>query len=276
MKKSFAVIIAMLGISISVQAQIVVKVVPDDSLCILNGYYLEIERQGVKEKIPDYEKALMENKSYAISIDKITEMFVESGVPMSKTASQADILVKFLLNKTRNNGLEWYITSRLQGIDVLTDQIIASASGTNRTLSNNEDLQLEQSIMDIVPEFLPRLYEYYENVMEKGRPVNCTVNMEKNVFEDGFNTKIEEQTLFQIISEWFFENTINSNYSVKTPSDAQILFSQVRIAIFDQKEMPVPPRIWLSGLVKLLETKYKISATIADTDKLEISINKTL
>ena len=54
-----------------------IMVVPSDNWCILNGYFMEFDNQGTKDKIPDYKKALKENTDLLSVIKE--KIFINQG-----------------------------------------------------------------------------------------------------------------------------------------------------------------------------------------------------
>ena len=60
----------------------VVMAVPSDAWCVQNNYMTNLESQGEALSVPDYEKALRENKELVYILDKIETIIKECELPV--------------------------------------------------------------------------------------------------------------------------------------------------------------------------------------------------
>jgi len=267
-------------------------VVPSDNWCISNGYFLEFDNQGTKEKIPDYKKALQENSDIMLVIASINDMMAERGFPLKnlesamktlaanaaednmrsskesgmgvsespvdalKKVAKADIIIQlsWTINQT---GPKKSITFILQGLDSYTDKQIAGANGTGApSFSAEVPVLLKEAVTAHIDNFSGRLQDHFNDMFANGREI--IVRVQKWDDWDGdleSEYGDDDDELGEIIENWIEDNTVEGRFSTADMTENMALFEQVRIPMFNEKGRAMDARKFVKGLSKVLKNE---------------------
>ena len=301
--KKFLLLAGMVGLFLGVQVNAAaqakkptIMVVPSDAWCNQNGYMLEYDNQGRKDKAPDYYRALQENTDLLLVISKINELMAERGFPLKnlesamktlrqeaaedalaasssgesvaespidklKKTAKADIWMQ--LTWTVNvQGPKRSITFNLQGLDAYTDKQIAGASGTGaQSFASETAVLLEEAVLAHIDNFNVKLQGHFEDMFANGREVILRIKR-WNSMDGDLDTEFGDMTLGEIIDGWVNENTVNHRYSQTDASENMMLFEQVRIPLFDANQKALDTKTWARQLQKMLKEKYQIESKL--------------
>lgn len=273
-----------------------IMVVPSDKWCIEKGYFSSYDNQGSLLKIPDYKAALQDNRELLLVISKINELMSERGFPLqnlesslktieresaedamltSKTGSgisetpidklkktaKADIWMQidWVINKT---GPKKSITFNLQGLDAYTNKQIAGASGTGApSFSAELPVLLEESVVANLDNFNAQLSAHFDDLFENGREVSLRIK-KWDSFEGDLETEFGGTELSFIIEDWVYDNTVQGRFSVTNQTENMMVFSQVRIPLYDQNDRAIDTRRWAYNLSRMLRKEYDITSKI--------------
>lgn len=270
-----------------------IMVVPSDNWCNENKYMMEFDNQGTIIKIPNYQKAFQENSDLGFVISKINGLMAERGFPlknmesvlktlMSNSAEEAlltskesgestsespiDVLRKIakadiimqLTWTTNAIGPRRQITFNLQGIDAYTDKQIATAAGTGvPSVALADPILLEEAVLSHLDNFNSTLQNYFEDLFTNGREVVIEIkkwNDWENDLESEFGENSEELGL--LIEDWMAENTVKGRFSTTDATENKMLFEQVRIPMFYErngKQRAMDTRRFANNLSKYLK-----------------------
>ncbi len=266
-----------------------IMVRPAETWCTENNYMGVNEDQGSAILTPNYEIALQTNGDLTLVISKIESLMTErefrvanflqairgvraqaarnSGITSKSTGS--NIAVSFMdeINnqakadiyfdvywKVNKNGPKYTVSYTLSAYDTYTYNSIASVSGTGApSFSAEISVLVEEAVMNNMDTFLAQLQGYFDDCIENGRGVSIEVNC----FDDGSGKDMEAmydgKELREIIEDWISDNTINRAYNLVDDTETTMLFQDVKIALFDERERPQNAGMFARGLRKHLE-----------------------
>lgn len=279
-------------------------VVPSDALCISNGYLQSYNNMGNDVEIADYKKALQSDPDLLLVIGKINTMMADRGFPLKnletelkkinqettevllltsesgasviespieaiKRVAKADIIlqVTYTINE---EGPKRSVTFNLQGIDAYTSKQIAGAQGTgDPSFSADVPTLLEEAVLANIDNFSNQLQDYFDDLFVNGREVvvrikiwnNSPANLQSEFFYRGND---DELSLF--IDDWFAENTVNNRYSISDQTENMMVFEQVRIPLFYERngrERAMDTRVFVNNLRKFIkEDPFMLDAKV--------------
>lgn len=273
-----------------------IMVVPSDAWCIQKGYYNTYENQGSFQKYPDYKRALQEDTELLLVISKINELMSERGFPLKnlesslksienesaedamlmsksgseisetpidklKKAAKADIWIQLTwsINQT---GPKKSVTFNLQGIDTYSDKQIAGASGTGvPSFSAEIPVLLEESVLANLDNFNAQLSSHFDDLFENGREI--TLRIKKwDSWEEDLESDFGGTELGFIIEDWVSDNTVQNRFSTTDATENMMLFEQVRIPLYDERNRAMDTRSWARDLMSMLKNNYGITSKL--------------
>ena len=249
-----------------------IMVVPSDVWCTDNGYMMEFDNQGTIVKIPNYKKAFQEDKDLLLVISTINGLMAERGFPLKnmesaiktlesnsaedammvskesgmgasespvdqlKKVSKADIIMQ--LTWTINDlGFEKSITFVLQGLDSYTDKEVATATGTGPASMTSEfPVLLKEAVLSHIDNFNASLMTHFEDLFANGREVIIRIKKWDD-WDDDLETEYgdDDTELSEIIEDWMADNTVNGRFNTTDATENMMLFEQVRIPLYYEK-----------------------------------------
>lgn len=274
-------------------------VVPSDAWCIAKGYVQEIDNQGIKEDVPDYKKAVQNDRDLNNVMAKIGILMVDKGFPLqslsqtlksvqtmdarrsvtlSKDGSgvsvkpldelnrvaKADIILE--LDWTVNtNGPKHSITYNLVALDAYTNVLVAGAEGVGApSLAAELPVLLEEAVQNNMDNFVEQLQGHFDDLLTNGREVVVDVM----VFDDDANVDLETEyngvELTEILDDWMANNTVNHRFSKSEATETYILFDQVRIPLYKANGMPMDTESFVREMMKFLrQPPYNLVCKVA-------------
>lgn len=299
MKKSIFLFVVFVLFSITVFSQArrpSIMVVPSDVWCNQNGYTMEFDDQGSTVVLPDYRAALQNDPDLLLVISKINELMADRGFPLKnlessmrtlqnisaedamissrsgsevnqspidqlKQVAQADIWMQitWTVNKV---GPKRSITFNLQGLDAYSNKQIAGASGTGEQSYTAElPILLEEAVLSHLDNFNSQLQNHFDDMFTNGREVVLRIlvwdSFDGDLYED-----YDGYELGEIIEDWLFDNTVQGRFSTTHATETMMLFEQVRIPLFDDRERAIDARRWARDLQRMLQRQYQIDARL--------------
>lgn len=247
-----------------------IMVVPADVWCNEKGFMLEFDNQGTKVKLPDYEKALQEDKDLYGVISKIGELMADRGYPLVDMKAMLDKIKNDnaknnmnmseygsgiaespidILNRTAKADIileiSWTVTEQgpkkqitfvMKGKDAFTSKQITAASGTgDPSFTAVVPLLLEEAVISYMDKFNIGLMNHFEDIIENGREGALVVQVWADAMynlETEYDLKGKTAELKTIINRfWMPRNTVNKVYKQDEASANVQKFSQVRIPL---------------------------------------------
>lgn len=275
MKKTILIVLGvLLGINIlfAQAKKPTLMIIPSDVWYNTNGYMMEFDDQGTTVKIPDYKRAFQENPDLLLVINKINGIMAERGFPlknmesslktlasnsaedammtskssgseasespidMLKKVAKADIILQltWMINVT---GPKKSVTFNLQGLDAYSDKQIASASGTGAPSFTAElPVLLEEAILSHMDNFSSTLETYFDDLFTNGREVIIRIRKWDN-WEEDLESEYgpDGDELGLLIEDWMADNTVNGRFSTTDATENMMLFEQVRIPLYYER-----------------------------------------
>ncbi len=277
-----------------------IMIVPSDNWCNTNGYMMEFNNQGKIVKVPDYKKALQESSDLLLVISKINELMADRGFPLKnlesslktleneaaedamltskeggmvnespvdklKKVAKADIWLQ--MTWTVNVvGPKKSITFNLQGLDAYTDKQIAGASGTGAPSFTAElPVLLEEAVLSHLDNFNVQLQNHFDDMFTNGREIILRI-MTWDTWDYDFETdEFGDDELGILIEDWVGDNTVNNRFSTTTATENMMLFEQVRIPLYYERngqQRALDSRRWANGLSKYLRDNFQIESKL--------------
>ncbi|MDR1455746.1 MAG: DUF6175 family protein [Tannerella sp.] len=265
-----------------------IVIIPDEGWLEDHNYFTAEDNQGKTVKTYDFVSGLRDRDMQSV-IQKLQELLVANKCPnvddAMSTLSKIDIqnaedealmsdegieLSRGSFENIRNrlrpdvtvrvryyitaNGPEKYTTFNLQATDAYTNEPIAAAGGPSKvTTSHVLPLMLETAVLDKLPNFADALNAYYVETEELGRKIRFRIETARNgALEDGLETEIGGDYLYDIIENWVRANTVDGNFNVPTSTRNQMAFDDVRIPLFNNRGQAIDAGNWGRGLNELL------------------------
>ena len=267
-----------------------IMVIPSDNWCIKNGYVQSQDVMGTIKTFPDYKAAVQNDTELLMVLSKINTLMADRGFPLKNLESvlktletqsaevsmlnsksgadlaespidvltrtaNADIIIQitYVVNTV---GPKKSVTFMLQGLDAYTNKQIAGAQGTGQpSFSTELTVLLEEAVISYIDEFNSRLQNHFNDLFANGREVALQVRVFNGAafdIEQEFDWKGQKLECGEIIEDWVADNTVQKRYSLSSSSENRMIFEQVRIPLFDDRDRPMDTRRWVRDLRTML------------------------
>jgi len=263
-------------------------ILPSDNWCEQRYFMIEFDNQGTKQKVPNYKQAFQEDTEIGQVISKIGSLMIDRGFPLkdaeqelkaieqraaednmtTSTASGAD-LSESPLDKLKNRAkadvviqIWWKVSKSEQGkvvsfvleaFDAYTSKRIAASTGNGTP--NNTDIVpvlLQNAILANIDTFAAQLQAHFDDMFANGREVRLTVR-KWNRWDKDLETEIDGEEITDHITKWMDANTVQGRFNKTDASESVILFEQVRIPLYDDKNKALDARDFGKKLQKFLK-----------------------
>ena len=274
-------------------------VVPSLPWCSEKGYVLEKVSEMGTETLPDYKKALAQDKDLMNVISKIGILMADKGFPLkdlSATIKNMDMInAQNAMTLSKNSGAalaesaldvlkrtakcdiileaDWTvntvgpkksITYNLRGLDAYTNMQIAGAQGTGTSSFTAEvPVLIEEAVLANMDNFASQLQNHFDNLFENGREVAIDVN----VFDNGQGVDLEKEygdmELIDVIEEWLEKNCVKGRFSKTEGSENFAMFNQVRIPMMNENGKAIDAEDFVKELRKeLRKDPYNLTCKV--------------
>ena len=274
-----------------------IMILPSDNWCTMRFFTTTYTNQGVKVRVPDYQKAfqedqeikvviagigqLMTDRGYSVKdceqeLKAISNRMAEDNVTVSKTsgASLEESPLDQLKRRVKSDiiiNIDWIIrkdasgriiTFTIEAFDSYTSKRIATATGTSKPSNSPVPNLLEKAIGDNIKTFDKQLDNYFRDLKKHGREivftVRCWDSWDKNLEEE-----YDGEELADCIQKWMQENTVDGAFNLSDGTENFMQFEQVRIPLVDEKGNAVDARSFASHLRKFLTKEpYNITSKV--------------
>lgn len=267
-----------------------IMVIPSDNWCIKNGYVQSQDVMGTTKTFPDYKAAVQNDTELLMVLGKINTLMADRGFPLKnlesvlktletesaevsmltskggsdlaesptdvlKRTANADIIIQitYVVNQ---NGPKKSITFMLQGLDAYTDKQIAGAQGTGQpSFATELTVLLEEAVISYIDDFNSRLQDHFNDLFANGREVALQMRVFNGAafdLEEEFDWKGEKLECGEIVEDWVAANTVQGRYNLSDYSENRMIFEQVRIPLFDDRDRAMDTRRWVRDLRSML------------------------
>lgn len=284
-----------------------IMVVPSDNWCEQHGFLESYNNQGSEEKVPNYKKALQENTELLLVISKINALMADRKFPLvdlesavksvnsesaedavltSKSGSgisesaldklrktaKADIILQVTW-KVNAVGPKKSVTYILRALDSYSNKQVASSEGTGSPSFTSElPVLLEEAVISHIDNFNARLQEHFDDMFVNGREVILRIK-KFDSWNGDLETEFNGNELGTIIEEWMSTNSVKSRFSTDVSTENQMLFTQVRIPMYDSSGKAVDARKHFRKLQEFLKASpYNITNKLVTKGLGEVSI----
>jgi hypothetical protein len=83
-----------------------------------------------------------------------------------------------------------------------------------------------------------------------------------DTFDGDLESDFGGKELGEIIEEWVSANTVKNRFSTTDATENMMLFEQVRIPLYDEKNKAIDARNWAKGLQKYLKDTHAIESKL--------------
>ncbi len=298
MKKIILVAISMFSVLVFGQAKKpTLMVVPSDAWCNKNGFMAEVENQGMKIKVPDFRKALL-NDELQMVIAKINTLMADRGFPMKdlqssiksldqdnaeasvktaksgssvtespfdrlKRAAKADIIVQVTYSIS-TTGPKKTVVFNLQGLDAYTDKQIAGAQGSGKpSFATEVPVLLEEAVLSQLDRFNTQLQKHFDDMFANGREITIRIRKFDSWDKDLDEEVKGDMTISEVIEEWVRKSAVKGRFTTSEATENMMFFEQVRIPVYDDKGTAADARSYVRKLQKYLAAEpLKISSKL--------------
>ena len=294
----FIMIVALLsGIAQAQEKKPTLMIVPSDNWCTQRYFTTTYDNQGVKVRVPDYQRAFQEDLEIKGVIAKLGAMLTDMGyslkdceqelkniatrqaednVTLSKTsgASLVESPLDQLKRRTKSDiiiQVDWVIrketagrivTFTIEAFDSYTSKRIATATGTCDPSDQPIPMMLECGVMSHIKNFDKQMDNYFRDLKKSGREIVLTVRCWDNWDKD-LETEYDGEELTDCIQQWMRENTVKGAFNLSDATENFLQFEQVRIPFFDDKGNAMDARAFATMLRKHLgKAPYNIPAKV--------------
>ena len=144
----------------------------------------------------------------------------------------------------------------LQGLDAYTNKQIAGAQGTGQpSFSTEVSVLLEEAVISYIDDFNSRLQDHFNDLFANGREVALQIRVFNGSafdLEQEFDWKGETLECGEIVEDWVSDNTVQKRYNLSDYSENRMIFEQVRIPLFDDRDRAMDTRRWVRDLRTML------------------------
>ena len=273
-------------------------ILPSDNWYNQRFFMTSYDNQGMKVKVPDYQKAFIEDSELGQVISKLGELMIKYGyslkdaeqeiknvyarssednVTMSSTtgASMAENPLDMIKRRAKMDiiiQIDWKINREeggksssftLEAFDSYTSKRIATTTGVGKTSSASVPSLLESAVKSRIKEFDKQMMSYYNDLNKNGREILLTVkcwdNWDNNL-ESEFGDDYDE--LLDYIQKWLRKNTINSSFNLSDATENFAQFEQVRIPLYNSEGEALDARGFATMLRKYLIKNLGITSKV--------------
>ena len=263
-----------------------IMVIPSDHWCTSRYFTKEMDNQGKKVTINDYESAFREDaelysvaakigeimatdgypvKDYMQEYKSLMDEQVEEEVTMSSMGSMIEETPLDMLRRRVKYDIElridWTVNKEANGksasvniaaIDTYSNKQVAAANGTSEAVDMIVVCLIENALQEQMNNFALQLNRHFEDVQTNGREITLQIRC----WDSGMVTLEDENEdgdeLIDVIAEWVEDHTVKGAYNLASNTETRAKFEQVRIPMFNEKGRAMDARMFANQLRKYL------------------------
>tara|TARA_B110000259_G_C14020695_1_gene402940 strand:- start:1112 stop:2059 length:948 start_codon:yes stop_codon:yes gene_type:complete len=263
-------------------------ILPSDNWCTQRYFMTEFDNQGTKQTVPNYKQAFQEDTEIGQVISKIGGLMVDRGFPLkdveqelkaietrnaednmtsSKTSgsSISESPLDMLKNKAKADiiiQIWWKVSPSpkgkvvsfiLEAFDAYTSKRIASSTGNGAP--NNTDIVpvlLQNAILANIDPFVVQLQAHFNDMLANGREIRLTVK-KWDSWDMDLESEIDDTEIRDYIYDWMQSKTVQGRFNESDASENRVVYEQVRIPIYDERNRALDARQFAKGLRKYLK-----------------------
>lgn len=252
-------------------------ILPSDNWCEQRYFMTEFDNQGTKQKVPNYKQAFQEDTEIGQVISKIGSLMIDRGFPlkdaeqelkalesrtaednMASSTSSGAALAESPLDKLKNKSksdiilqIWWKVTRTDQGkvvsfileaFDAYTSKRISASTG-NSSPNDTEivPVMLQNAILSNIEPFVKQLQSHFDDMAVNGREIRITVR-KWGSWDLDLESEIEGDEIRNHIYDWMQNNTVSGRFNESNSSENVVVYEQVRIPLFDERNRALDAR----------------------------------
>lgn len=264
-----------------------IMILPSDNWCNQRYFMTSFSNQGSTVKVPDYQKAFVEDTELPQVISKIGGVLTELGyslkdaeqeiksiatrtaednVTTSKTsgAALAETPLDILKRRVKSDIViqVWWQLNReakghsvsftLEAFDAYTNKRIATSTGTTKASDDIVPVLLEEAVKKNAKPFDEQMTRWFDEQKKNGREITLTVRCWDN-WENDLETEYDGYELTDCIQDWLAEHTVNGMFNLSDGTESFAQFEQVRIPMQNEKGRAMDARAFANELRRYLQ-----------------------
>jgi len=282
--------------TVMAQKKPTIMILPSDHWCDMRYFMTTYDNQGTKVKIPDYQKAFIEDTEIGPVVSKIGQVLTDMGyslkdaeqeiksintktaednVTMSKTSGaslvespldmlkrriKCDILIQVSWDLSRSAGGR-STTFTLEAFDSYTNKRIATSTGNIEGQGAVADL-LFTAVKKNAKSFDKQMDSWFAEQNKKGREINLTIRCWDS-WDLDLESEFNGEELTDCIQNWLRQNCVGGAFNMSDGTESFAQFEQVRIPLTDEKGNALDARGFATKLRKYLaRPPYSITAKV--------------
>lgn len=265
-------------------------VVPSDKLLRKLKYGEFKKNQGKDVFIANYKRALIDNDDLAYIIGGINQKFADENFPIESLEQtlksidtdaarnnisdyEEDPLAQFLMTARPDIVLKLdydfergsivnQFSFQLEALDSYTNKSVAGAQDSNlKTSEGNVKTLMDEAIERNMNNFKQNMEKHFYNLRENGREIKLQIKLAANTsFKlDDINSAVSD-IYADYIQGWIKKNTVNGQFKRQISSPTTLVFTNVRIPLYDKEGQGISLDEWLKPLRLELLKKCNIKA----------------
>ena len=272
-------------------------IVPSDNWCTQRYFTTTYDNQGVKVRIPDYQRAFQEDLEIKPVIAKIGQLMTDMGYSLkdceqelkaistrqaednvTTSKSSGASLVESPLDQLKRRAksdiiinVDWVIrkeaagrivTFTLEAFDSYTSKRIATATGSCEPSNLSTPELLECAVGSNIKAFDKQMDNYFRDLKKHGREIVLTVRCWDSWDKD-LESEYGGEELTDCIQQWMRKHTVDGVFNLSDGTENFMQFEQVHIPFYDEKGNAMDARAFATQLRKhLAKEPYSITAKV--------------
>jgi hypothetical protein len=120
---------------------------------------------------------------------------------------------------------------------------------------------LEEAVLSHLDNFNTQLQSHFDDMFDNGREIILRIKTWDS-FDGDLESEYGNKELSEIIEDWVSDNTVQNRFGLSDATAVTMLFEQVRIPLYDERNRAVDARSWARGLQKYLKDTHRIDAKL--------------
>lgn len=264
-----------------------IMILPSDNWCNQRYFMTSFSNQGSTVKVPDYQKAFVEDTELPQVISKIGGVLTELGYSLKDAEQEIKSIAtrtaedNVTTSKTSGAMLEetpldmlkrrvksdiviqvWWKLNReakghsvsftLEAFDAYTNKRIATSTGTTQASTDIVPFLLEEAVKKNAPPFDEQMTRWFDEQKKNGREITLTIRCWNN-WENDLETEYDGYELTDCIQDWLSEHTVNGMFNLSDGTESFAQFEQVRIPMQNEKGRAMDARAFANELRRHLQ-----------------------
>lgn len=268
-----------------VQAKPEIMVIPSDQTLKDAGFLKTKRFEGKKYEERDYSGFILNDEYFKTIVSDIQKRFIVKEYPLNdfeqtlksidtkdatniadnvaqdaKTkllqVSAPDIVLELdysiASDYTKSNRTEKSVKYLINAIDAYTNKVVATIQADG--LSGDNGVSVLSSDLDKnMPKLMGEIQNYFNGILTRGREITVRINVDANSNQKLTDESVEGNTYADEIIDYIKTHTVKGAYKMRTNSQDQLTFTNVRIKVLNDDGTQYGVYDWTRDLQKYLK-----------------------